>query len=213
LDQDDLQLSFDFVNLDPNDEKNSILFFRGVQIQHIPLGSLAPKATLATYDFAGGTEEWVTGGAPRDFTLPLFSRSGDSLYMRVLDNQTFGYWERDTRLPLTTDTLYCARFFVYTDVRNRLKTPDVRFRVSTKNFMQASMVWEQNFGTADMAPTRIPREYRVYFYPEQELLKKQERETILLSVDVINLSPKGEIGAGIYIDSVVLEAYDPPAWP
>jgi len=212
-DQDDLQVSFDFVNLDPNDEKNATLFFKGVQIDRIPLESLTPKATLATYDFIDTTDGWVSGGAPQDFSLPTFSQTGSSLYMGVLDNQTFGYWERDTEISLSTDTLYCARFFVFTDVRNREETPDVRFRVSTKNFMQVSILREQNFGTADMAPTRIPQEYVVYFYPEQELLKVQIRETILLSVDVINLSPKGEAGNGIYIDRVVLEAYDPPAWP
>jgi len=212
-DQDDLQLSFDLVNLDPNDEKVATLFFKGVQIDRIPLASLTPKATLATYDFIDGTEGWVTGGAPRDFTLPRFSRTVSSLYMGVLDNRTFGYWERDTEIPLSTDTLYCARFFVYTDVRDRRDTPDVRFRVSTKNFMHVSILREQNFGAADMAPTRVPQEYVVYFYPEQELLKVQKRETILLSADVINLSTKGEAGSGIYIDRVVLEAYDPPAWP
>ena len=125
----------------------------------------------------------------------------------------FGFWEKETEIPLTTNTLYCARFFVYTDVRNRQKTPDVRFRVSTKNYMQAAILREQNSGTADMAPLRIPREYVVFFYPDQGLLQVQIRETIRLSVDVINLSPKGESGSGIYIDRVVLEAYDPPAWP
>jgi hypothetical protein len=213
LDKDDLEFNFDYINLDLKDAKDATLFFKGVQIDRIPAQSLTPKALLASYDFTAGPEGWKAGHAYPFYTPPIFSSSGPALYLGVSDQNTYGFWEKDTEVPITTDTLYCARFFIYTDILNRQKTPDIRLRVTTKSFMQIAKLRVGNMGTADMSPIRIPREYAVYFYPEQEMLKAQVRETIVLSVDLINLSPKGQTGSGIYIDRVILESYDPPLWP
>lgn len=212
-DKDDLEFNFDYINLDEKDAKDATLFFKGVQIDRIPVDSLTPNALLASYDFTGGTEGWQSGHAYPFYTPPIFSSSGPYLYLGVSDQNTYGFWEKDTEVGITTDTLYCARFFIYTDILNRQKTPDIRLRVTTKSFMQVALLRVGNMGTADMSPIRIPREYAVYFYPEQEMLRAQIRETIVLSVDLINLSPKGQTGSGIYVDRVILESYDPPPWP
>jgi len=211
--EDDLQVSFDLVNLDENDTPDAALFFRGIEFDRVPLDSLSTKATLADYNFTGSKEGWKEGNAYPVFTPPLFSETGQSIYMGVVNNNTYGFWEKDTEIQITTDTLYCVRFFIYTDVPDRSDTPDVRFRVTTKSFMHVAMLREQNSGDADMAPLMIPREYRLYFYPEQELLVSQTRETIIISVDLINLSDKADAGTGIYIDRVILETLDPPVWP
>ncbi|MBN1902517.1 right-handed parallel beta-helix repeat-containing protein [Candidatus Sumerlaeota bacterium] len=213
FDQDDLEFNFDYINLDTTDAKDATLFFKGVQIDRIPMDSLTSTATLATYTFNSGAEGWQQHHAYPFFTPPIFSSTGPYLYLGVADQNTYGYWETDTEVPITTDTLYCARFFIYSDIMNRQRTPDIRLRVTTKSFMQVAKLRIGNMGTADMSPIRIPREYAVYFYPEQELLMAQLRETIVLSVDLINLSSKGQLGGGIYVDTVILESYDPPPLP
>jgi hypothetical protein len=213
IDKDDLEFNFDYINLDEKDAMDATLFFKGVEIDRIPVESLSPNAVLASYNFDSGAEGWEQGNAYPYFTPPLFSSYGSRLYLGITDEYTYGFWEKDTEVPITTDTLYCARFFISTDIQNRQKTPDIRLRVTTKSFMQIAMLRIGNMGTADMSPIRIPREYAVYFYPEQQMLRAQLRETIVLSVDLINLSPKGQLGGGIYVDQVILESYDPPPWP
>jgi len=211
--EDDLRISFDYINRDLNDYENTALFFRGVEIDRIPLDSLTSKTTIVSYEFEGDNEGWTSGNAEPDFSTPVFSETGHSLYMGVTGTNVYGFWEKDTGVPITTGTLYCARFHIHTDVPNRDETPDFRLRVTTRSFMQASILREQNYGDADSAPILIPREYVVYFYPDQELLTRQLRETIVLSVDLINLSSKSRFGTGIYVDRVVLECYAPPPWP
>jgi len=68
-------------------------------------------------------------------------------------------------------------------------------------------------GDAMMAPTRLPREYVVYYYPEQEILRGGSLETIILNFDLINLSDKGRGGTDVFLDRVILESVEPPSFP
>ncbi len=208
-DGDDLQFSLDFINLDDNDATEATLYFKGVEIERIPLSSLAAETTLATYEFTGGDDGWEKGNAYPIFTPPVAGTTGSALYLGVADTNTFGFWEKDTGIGITTDTLYCAHFYVFTNCTERTETPGVRLRVSTPTYMHNSSVRVLNSGAADMSPLRIPREYAVYFYPEQEMLQG-ENKTITLAVDIINLTTKAQPGSGIYVDRVVLEKLTPP---
>jgi hypothetical protein len=206
----DLNVSLDLINLDEGDAKDATIYFRGVRIDRTPVSALTGAETLATYNFTGGTDGWAPANAYPTFTPATALATGQALYLGVTDANTFGYWEKDTDVPITTGTLYRARFLIYSNTTNRQKTPDVRLRMSTSKFMCNSLLDVVNVNGADISPTRIPREYVIYFYPEPELLKATPSESIRLAVDLINLSEKGERGQGIFIDKVVLESLDLP---
>ena len=210
-DEDDLQFSLEMINLDENDTPGVTLFYNGVDIERIPLSSLATSGTLAAYEFNGSEDGWVPGSAYPEFTAPEVSSTPQSLYLGVMNTNTFGFWTRDTGIPITTGTLYCATFTIYSDAPARDETPDMRFRVNTESFSHTAMLRVENSGNANMSPMIIPREYKVYFYPDQGILEQDELENIVLSVDIINLSDKAERGTGIYIDRVVLESLVPPS--
>jgi len=202
----DLNVSLDLINLDEGDAKDATIYFRGVRIDRTPVSALSAKVTLATYNFTNGTDGWAAGNAYPIFTPAPAIAIGQTLYLGVADANTFGYWEKDTDVPITTGTLYRARFLIYANTTDRQKTPDVRLRMSTSKFMYNSILDVVNVNGAEMSPTRIPREYVIYFYPEPELLNATPSESIRLAVDLINLSEKGERGQGIFIDWVILEA-------
>ena len=206
----DLSVSLDLINLDEGDAQDATVYFRGVRIDRTPVSALTVRGTLATYTFTNGTDGWASGNAYPVFTPAPAISTGQSLYLGVADSNTFGYWDKDTGVPITTGTLYRARFFIYANNYDRQKTPDVRLRMSTTKFMYNSILDVMNANGADMSPTRIPREYAIYFYPEPELLNATPSESIRLAVDLINLSEKGERDYGIFIDTVILEAIDLP---
>ena len=206
----DLNVSLDLINLDEGDAKDATIYFRGVRIDRTPVSALSAKATLATYNFTNGSDGWAAVNAYPIFTPATALATGQALYLGVADATTFGYWEKDTDVHITTGTLYRARFLIYANTTDRQKTPDVRLRMSTTKFMYNSILDVVNVNGADMSPTRIPREYVIYFYPEPELLDATPWERIRLAVDLINLSEKGERNQGIFIDKVILEALGLP---
>ncbi|HON50346.1 MAG TPA: right-handed parallel beta-helix repeat-containing protein [Candidatus Sumerlaeota bacterium] len=209
----DMMAYAELINLDEEDFKDTTMFFRGVHFDRIPLSELPTKEVLAIYEFSGGTDGWKSGNAYPHFSPAIASQTGQALSLGVADSNTYGFWEKDTEIAITTNTLYRARFFIFTDAPSRAQTPDVRLRITTRGNMFASIYDEVNMGDAMMAPTRLPREYVVYYYPEQEILRGGSLETIILNFDLINLSDKGRGGTDVFLDRVILESVEPPSFP
>jgi hypothetical protein len=207
-DQDDLMLSFDILNFDPEDAADGSLLLDSVAVEAIPLDTLSTPAVVKTWSFDAGEEGWEFGSAPLFFTSPVSGVSGGALWLIAENNtNTFGYWSGPSdEVHAEEGKLYRVRFGVSTNVVNQEEVAQLRLRVSSEDFQASTVKVISSVMGGEMSPSPAVHTYEVYFYPPQSLVGT-EADSILAAFDMLNFDPADAPTCAFMLDGVVVESF------
>lgn len=209
-DQDDLILSFDILNFDPQDAANGSLMLDSVVVDAIPLSTLGTPTVLKIWDFNMDSEGWQLGSAPI-FTSPVSDTSGGRLSLIAQDNtSTFGYWSGPSEeVQIEAGKLYRLRFSVSTDVTVPDNVPQLRLRAFSEDSQSSIIKVISSVNGAEMSPTPGGCTYDLYFYPPQSLVGT-ESDSIIAAFDMLNFDPADAADGALMLDSLTVESFDVP---
>ncbi len=210
-DQDDLILSFDILNFDPEDAADGSLMLDRVVVDAIPLETLDTPTLLKTWGFDTDSEGWQFGAAPILFNPPTSNIGSSALWLTAQNNtNTFGFWSGPSEdVRAEAGKLYRLRFSVSTDVTVQEQVPQLRLRASSEDFQSSVAKVISSVTGAEVSPTPEGRIYDLYFYPPQSLVGTDE-DSILAAFDILNFDPADAATGALMLNSVLVESLNIP---
>jgi hypothetical protein len=205
-------LSFDLININPDDAALAELILDTVTIDRFALDSLSTATKVQDYTFELSTEGWTIGGAPMTLKMPEYIYSAGALELRSTTNtNTFGFWGNDPNdITIEANKLYRGTFEVRTDVTNPAMVPEMRLRFNTGNFQASQILGINSAGDGANSPGTTNTAYdRLYFLPPPNCVG----EDLLVSFDILNFAPDDAPEASLVLDRATIEALTPPASP
>jgi hypothetical protein len=209
-DQDDLVLSFDILNFDPNDAANGSLMLDEVAVDAFHFSTLDTPVALKTWDFNTDANGWAFGSSA-SYAPPLSTSGAGALWLTAQSNtNTFGFWSGPSdQVLIEAGKLYRLRFTVTTDVTFLEQVPQLRLRAFSEDFQATIAKVISSVTGAEMSPTPQGRTYDLYFYPPQSLVGT-DADSILAAFDILNFDPADAPTGTLMLDSVTVESLDVP---
>ncbi|MCD6385384.1 S8 family serine peptidase, partial [Candidatus Sumerlaeota bacterium] len=200
----DIQLAFDSLSFDINDDPSAWLYLEQVILDEVPSISAVPDG-LPHYTFASGAEGWQYKGKIELFDEPNTSVSDGRLGLSP-DGSTncFSYWY-SPGISVEGGKLYRARCTVSSSQTDPDLVPGFRLRAYQQETSQVSITSVDS--NQRVAPTfSNPVDYDVYIRPQPTGLS----ETLELSFDITSFNPKDDATAWVYLEEVILEEISIP---
>jgi len=171
-------LSFDMINMNPNDSTDAMISCDYVQVDKVALGDLGTSTPVASYAFTAEPEGWSSSPAIAPFDRPLFNSNDlDGTLEMACDNSinTFGYWQNlQDEISLDNAVLYQLRVSAATDA-NLAKIaqedpPLLRLRLYDHPTNQMCAVFQTPIFKYDVTPSPFAKgaaalfsDYYMYF--------------------------------------------------
>ncbi len=142
---------------------------------------------------------------------PVFARYNSAIEaLDIVTNgneNSFGFWENvsvfDTHTT-GTETLFCARWTIQSDLEDLSTAPVVRLRTSTEDFAQSNVMVVTSSGNGNYSPPFEGREYVQYFtLPEED-------DPFRTSFDILNFDPNDTVFSRMSLSEIVIESTAKP---
>lgn len=205
-------LSFDLININPDDAALAELVLNTVTVDRFALDSLSSPVVARDYTFELGLDGWTIGGAPMAFSMPYYIYSSGALELRSTTNtNTFGFWGSDpTDITIEANKLYRGTFEVRTDLTDPTMVPQMRLRFNTANFQASRTFGILSIRDSANSPGTTNTIYdRLYFLPPENCAG----EGLIVSFDILNFTPDDAADASLILDRALIETLTPPASP
>jgi hypothetical protein len=150
-----------------------------------------------------GADPWNFSGEVLPFVPPEFGVNEDSIYLKSANNTNcFGFWESPPEYltPIQSNNLYRARWTIQTDLEDYSISPSVRFRVFDNLGQVADVLHIASEGSGVFAPNTHPRDYDLYFIPNQEA-----GNSLRFAFDLINMNPNDANEGTVFLNKLQVE--------
>jgi hypothetical protein len=195
--------SLDLANVLGADEANASVSLSSLTVVPIERSRVQVAETLASYDFANGAQGWTAGGAAGFYTIPA-ATSGrfGTLDLAATDQNTFGFWEIDTKAPAQANSLYRGRFLVRSSSQTGAQVPAMRVRLNLSTYELASVVNIESIGQGEESPDGAGRIYDVYMHVPADATGA----TFRAAFDLANVvHPEDDTNKAVSLDGFTLE--------
>ena len=214
-------LSFDMVNMNPNDSANAMLSLDYVQVDRVAIADLGTSTPIQTYTFDGDIQGWSHTEVIGSFEKPTFTFDdiGGTLAMECnSNNNTFGFWQNaQDELSVDHAVLYQLRVSAAADPNSIAKAapepvdpPLLRLRLYDHPSNQMSGLYQAPIFKYDVSPPPISKlealysDYYLYFLDSYGV-----GPNLGIAVDIVNLDPAESPTGNIIFTEVELLSFSP----
>ncbi|MDX2174937.1 MAG: DUF5666 domain-containing protein [Candidatus Sumerlaeia bacterium] len=196
--------TIDLLSTLPEDAAIATVRFEGFEATPIPMSRVRVARTLLDEAFSRPDHGWTFGAAPEFFPAPAsgYDPVGGALSLTPNDESAFGYWERQTGIPVEGGKLYRARMYVRSDAANKAAVPTFRVRVNLASFQLGAVTVIESTGNGDESPTAEARLYDAYLRVPGTPV---DSDSLLLAFDVLKSQLDDALGTTLYLDRVRVE--------
>lgn len=168
---------------------------------------------LVEYDFTHDSQGWTFHTITPKYTAARFGWIPGAIYIASVDDNTMGYWNSPSEgIPLEQGYLYRGRFWLSTDVKERIRVPHIRLRTLSYNLQKADILEISGSGSGQYSPTQEPAPYDLYFTaPLPSSGDEPDEVKILLSFDLVNLNIQDATTGTVFLHKVRVERFAPGA--
>ena len=206
-----IKLSLDLVNLDEQDASTGTIFLHRAILERIDPKKLVPVSTMKSWNFEGPRPSgWAWNEMPDVFAPPFHYERDGGLIMTGCNDLAFGFWSSPVG-PLTVrnNALYCATYFITTDVQDMSLVPGLRLRYNTINFQSGASMEIYSRGSGVNSPTPAGSIYHHYYVPPQHL-EGALQNALLLSFDMKSLDKDDELSGSLKLEKVAIDLFEIP---
>ena len=212
-------LSYDLINLNPNDAADGQLWLDYVQVDRVAVADAGSTTSVQSYTFDANEEGWTSTPAISTFDQPIFTYNpGGWLEMQCdSSNNTFGFWQNpQDQIALNNSVLYQLRVKAGTDagiskiLQNEPPMIRVRMYDHPSNQMCSVMqipAWTKYEEVSGSKQPVVLSDFYAYFANPLGV-----GPSLGIAIDIVNLdaemSPTGLIG----IDEVELSSLTIPTF-
>ena len=206
-----LGFGFDLINMNPEDAADGRINLENIIIERRELDRLPDPQNMLHYAFEDDNEGWEFVTAPSVFTPAEGDYYFGRLYIKGVDDNTFGYWTNPPNdIILGEDKqLYCMEFSIKKNYdTDRTEVPRLRLRANALNRQAGVSKVIDSVDNAIMSPGDKPVTYKIYFMsPEDRLGNVIKNVPLQLSFDYINLSGDDDPEAVLKLEDVKVKVY------
>ncbi len=199
---DDAVLSLDIVNFDETDATSGTVYLEEVRLEVLepdPAESASALFLLDTSDIAPDPGGWDWNEVPEMFTPPRHEVLPEGLFLRGVDEQTFGFWSTERTAPWTNGILRCG-FTVKSDIADPARTPGMRLRINTASGDCAQSLEIYSAGEGDNSPTPEGGIWEIWFAPPTA-----PPAPFVLSFDMKSLDAGDDVRGMLILEKAVVE--------
>jgi hypothetical protein len=219
---DDVFCALDLLSFDPAADLDTSYVLKSLVVDRIPTDALewTTPTLVREYKFGTSVESWSLAGAPEEFTMPdgTYDPTSGTLILRATNNTNcFGYWHSnpDDCVTSSCGELYRATFEVHSDITDRTKVPEIRFRINTEDGQLGVSHSIQSTIDSEMSPyfdaARPARTFTYNIYLWKPPAAYQDK--LILSCDLLNFSPFDSASGSIILDSARVTKHPLPQFP
>jgi|GEM_PF-596281 len=197
-----IYVSFDLVNLDPNDAKDATITLNSVSISSIAMSDIPQGTDVLSLDFSTGVYGWTNEFASA-FTHPQVI-SGPYLGLKATNNKSnYGVWvSPPDEITIVANTIYAIDWNVFSDQADLSTVPGIRMRAgdSSNRLIIQKSVFSNAEG--DNSPDGLGRTFTQYYDAPAELVGAG----LYLAFDMVNFDSTDGSDATTGLHSVTVRA-------
>lgn len=155
--------------------------------------------------FTDDTQGWLPHLENPPFSAPVAGWDPGGIYLQTANNtDCHGFWESSPDYsPIIKNNLYRARFTIHSDQEDSSLSPAFRLRAFDDLGGQADILVISSEGSGICAPGTKPREYNLYFVPNQET-----GNSLRFAWDIINFNLNDAPEGTLFLDDLIIERID-----
>ena len=214
-------LSFDMLNLNPNDSASATISLDYVQVDKKSVDDLGTSTTVQPpYTFAASEEGWTSSPAIAPYDAPIFTYDDIEGFLAMQcddNNNTYGFWENtQDEIALDNAVLYQLRVKAGTDANAKLlqdEPPLMRIRMYDHPSNQMIKLYQTPVWTPFEEPPAsklsqiIFADHYVYFHNSLGI-----GPYLGIAVDIVNLDPDESPSGIVAVTEVELLSFPIPSF-